>query len=67
MKTFIATYLLDKEGDLTKKTNKPMVERIQDTIEYVFDKANDYERIKEKYQGSRKARQKADGTGDEAT
>ena len=51
MKTFIATYLLDKEGDLKEKTDKPMVERIQDTIEYVFDKANDYERIKEKLIG----------------
>jgi len=51
MKTFIATYLLDKEGDLIKKTDKPMVERIRDTIEYVFDKANDYERIKEKLIG----------------
>ncbi len=51
MKTFIATYLLDKEGDLKAKTDKPMVERIQDTIEYVFDKANDYERIKEKLIG----------------
>lgn len=51
MKTFIATYLLDKEGELNKKTDKPMVERIQDTIEYVFDKANDYERIKEKLIG----------------
>ena len=47
MKTFIATYILDKEGDLSK-TDKPMVEKIQDKIEYVFDKANDYERIKEK-------------------
>ncbi len=51
MKTFIATYLLDKEGNLTQKTDKPMVERIRDTIEYVFDKANDYERIKEKLIG----------------
>jgi len=51
MKTFIATYLLDKEGELAKKTDKPMVERIRDTIEYVFDKANDYERIKEKLIG----------------
>lgn len=51
MKTFIATYLLDKEGELQEKTDKPMVERIQDTIEYVFDKANDYERIKEKLIG----------------
>ena len=51
MKTFIATYLLDKEGNLNVKTDKPMVERIRDTIEYVFDKANDYERIKEKLIG----------------
>lgn len=51
MKTFIATYLLDKEGDLTKTSEKPMVEKIQDTIESVFDKANDYERIKEKLIG----------------
>ena len=51
MKTFIATYLLDKENKLNINTDKPMVERIQDTIEYVFDKANDYERIKEKLIG----------------
>jgi len=50
MKTFIATYILDKEGELSSK-EKPMVERIQDKIEYVFDKANDYERIKEKLIG----------------
>jgi len=51
MKTFIATYLLDKQGDLNKATDKPMVEKIRDQIEYVFDKANDYERIKEKLIG----------------
>lgn len=51
MKTFIATYLLDKEGSLVKANEKPMVEQIQDKIEYVFDKANDYERIKEKLIG----------------
>ncbi len=50
MKTFIATYILDKEGKLSNE-DKPMVERIQDKIEYVFDKANDYERIKEKLIG----------------
>ena len=50
MKTFIATYLLDKEGGLLQ-TDKPMVEKIADKIEYVFDKANDYERIKEKLIG----------------
>ena len=50
MKTFIATYLLDKEGDLNV-SDKPMVEKIRDKIEYVFDKANDYERIKEKLIG----------------
>ena len=51
MKTFIATYLLDKEEDLSVKTDEPLVEKIQDTIEEVFDKANDYERIKEKLIG----------------
>ena len=50
MKTFIATYLLDKQGDLNK-TDKPMVERIKEKMEYVFDNANDYERIKEKLIG----------------
>ena len=50
MKTFIATYLLDKEDRLLT-TDKPMVEKIEDTIEDVFDKANDYERIKEKLIG----------------
>ena len=50
MKTFIATYLLDKQGELEKK-DMPMVEKIQDKIETVFDKAIDYERIKEKLVG----------------
>ena len=50
MKTFIATYLLDKQNELNK-TDKPMVEKIQNKIEHVFDKANDYERIKEKLIG----------------
>ena len=47
---FIATYILDKEGGLLN-SDKPMVEKISDKIEYVFDKANDYERIKEKLIG----------------
>ena len=51
MKTFIATYLLDKQNELTKGEDKPMVEKIRDKIEYVFDNANDYERIKEKLIG----------------
>ena len=50
LKTFIATYLLDKEGSLLQP-DKPMVEKIGEKIEYVFDKANDYERIKEKLIG----------------
>ena len=50
MKTFIATYLLDKQGELNNP-DKPMVEKIQNKIEHVFDKANDYERIKEKLIG----------------
>ena len=51
MKTFIATYLLDKQGDLNNKNDIPMVEKIHEKIEHVFDKANDYERIKEKLIG----------------
>jgi len=51
MKTFIATYLLDKQNELNKTVDKPMVEKIRDKIEYVFDNANDYERIKEKLIG----------------
>ena len=50
MKTFIATYLLDKEGNLLK-ADKPMVEKMREKREYVFDKATDYERIKEKLIG----------------
>ena len=50
MKTFIATYLLDKQGELNS-ADKPMGEKIQDKIEHVFDKAIDYERIKEKLIG----------------
>ncbi len=50
MKTFIATYLLDKQDELNNM-EKPLVEKIQDKIEHVFDKANDYERIKEKLIG----------------
>ncbi len=50
MKTFIATYLLDKQGDLN--TNDiPLVEKIKDRIEKVFERVNDYERIKEKLIG----------------
>ena len=50
MKTFIATYLLDKQGELNV-ADKPIVEKIRNKIEHVFDKANDYERIKEKLIG----------------
>ena len=53
MKTFIGTYILDKEGMFDKEAilEKPMVDLIQDKVEYIFDKANDYERIKEKLIG----------------
>ena len=66
MKTFIATYILNHEGKIKpEKTSeefsdtddenniddKPMVELIEDKIEHIFDKANDYERIKEKLIG----------------
>ena len=49
-KTFISTYILDKEGQLDKK-DIPLVEKIKEKTELVFDKANDYERIKEKLIG----------------
>lgn len=63
MKTFIATYILNNEGKIKPETDKdenydeeesddkPMVELIEDKIEHIFDKANDYERIKEKLIG----------------
>ena len=50
MKTFIATYLLDKQGELNNN-ELPMVEKIKDRIEKVFERTNDYERIKEKLIG----------------
>ena len=50
MKTFIATYLLDKQGELSN-TDLPLVEKIKDRIENVFERTNDYERIKEKLIG----------------
>ena len=66
MKTFIATYILNHEGKIKPESktddipemaddeeneDKPMVELIEDKIEHIFDKANDYERIKEKLIG----------------
>ena len=62
MKTFIATYILNNEGKIKpekdeneilddEQVDKPMVELIEDKIEHIFDKANDYERIKEKLIG----------------
>ena len=50
MKTFIATYLLDKQGELNN-SELPLVEKIKDRIEKVFERTNDYERIKEKLIG----------------
>ena len=50
MKTFIATYLLDKQGNLNVE-DKPLVEKIKNQIEDVFDKANEYESTKEKLIG----------------
>ena len=49
-KTFIATYLLDKQSDLLE-TDIPLVEKIKDKIDIIFEKVNDYERIKEKLIG----------------
>ena len=45
----VAAAISDANEELEQ--NKPMVELIEDTIEHIFDKANDYERIKEKLIG----------------
>ena len=50
MKTFIATYLLDKQGELNNN-DLPMVEKIKDRIEKVFERTNDYEKKKKKLIG----------------
>ncbi len=62
-KTFIASYILDKEGNLVTKEekklggdkttskSKPLVNLLEDKISSIFDTANDYERIKEKLIG----------------
>ncbi len=67
IKTLIATYILDKEGNLVVKdkkpdkflgekdnkeeVNKPLADLIEDKITDIFDRANAYERIKEKLIG----------------
>lgn len=56
-KTFIASYILDKEGMLAPKdkkgeeSSKPIANVIEDKITDIFDRANAYERIKEKLIG----------------
>ena len=63
MKSLIATYILDKEGYIAPKKKKallaadgedpekPLANMIEDKISDIFDKANAYERIKEKLIG----------------
>ena len=57
MKTFIASYILDKEGNLVPKdkkgegSTKPLANILEDKITDIFDRANAYERIKEKLIG----------------
>lgn len=63
LKTLIATVMLDKEGKLVPKQDetkveedkegyiKPLVNLLQEKVTEIFDKANDYERIKEKLIG----------------
>ncbi len=62
MKTLIATYILDKEGNLGQRKIKensddsiqhtiPLANMIESKISDIFDKANAYERIKEKLIG----------------
>ena len=56
-KTFIASYILDKEGILKpndkkiEENSKPLANIIEDKITDIFDRANAYERIKEKLIG----------------
>lgn len=57
-KSLIATYILDKEGKLSVKNsndniqkNVPIGNLIEDKISEIFDRANAYERIKEKLIG----------------
>ena len=61
-KTFIASYILDKEGNLIQKEEKkllsekehkakPLANMLEEKISSIFDTANDYERIKEKLIG----------------
>lgn len=56
-KTLIATYILDKENKLKEANNNaedtvvPLANMIEDKISEIFDKANAYERIKEKLIG----------------
>ncbi|MEG2646030.1 MAG: P-loop NTPase fold protein [Clostridia bacterium] len=66
LKTLIATYILDKEGQIEKKDKKqffqdkdeqkiqrekPLASLIDEKVADIFDKANAYERIKEKLIG----------------
>lgn len=62
LKTLIASYILDKEGNLILKPSRkkleenlsveaPLCNKIEDKISEIFDKANAYERIKEKLIG----------------
>ncbi len=60
-KTFIATYILDKEGQIAKATKAdnnvfanpdvPLAKMIEEKVSHIFDRANAYERIKEKLIG----------------
>lgn len=47
----VEEHLSQESSEESSEESKPMVELIEDTIEHIFDKANDYERIKEKLIG----------------
>lgn len=53
MKTLIATLMLDKEKKkaVSGMLEEPVANKLQDKIESIFDRANAYERIKEKLVG----------------
>ncbi len=56
MKTLIATLMLEKEGkgkktELVDTLEEPVANKLEEKVESIFDRANAYERIKEKLVG----------------
>lgn len=51
LKTLIATMMLSQEGNVSTNKEEPLTNRIDDRVKSIFDRANAYERIKEKLIG----------------